>query len=242
MSYVDKMRNVALLASCIVAATALSTVRKQETWPQVAGPENGPLVCIDPGHPSEVSDGTHGKHISEMRAAWLVALDLKSKLLAAGYRVVLTKSSEKQMVTNRRRAEIANHFDAGLMLRLHCDDGNKSGLGTYYPDRAATLQGHHGPSASVLSASKAAAIALHHAVIESLNGAVGNAGLHTDRDSFVGGKQGALTGSVFSDVPVVLVEMAVLGNSHDDAFMASAKGQDKMASALLAGVQAVLAP
>ena len=34
-------------------------------------------VCIDPGHPSEVGEGTRGKRITEMKAAWKVALLLK---------------------------------------------------------------------------------------------------------------------------------------------------------------------
>ena len=58
----------------------------------------------------------------------------------------------------------------------------------------------------------------------------------------VGGRQGALTGSIFSEVPVVLVEMATITLRGDEAFMASERGQARMARALAAGVRAALAP
>jgi N-acetylmuramoyl-L-alanine amidase len=205
-------------------------------WPAIAGPAGNVVICLDPGHPSEVSDGTRGKKITEIHAAWEVALKLRRLLLRDQYRVVMTKSSEMEFVTNRRRADIANHFHAALMLRLHCDDGSKSGFGSYYPDRAVTLQGHHGPPASVLSASRVAAQIIHSSAIDALRGLIGNAGLHTDRETFVGHKQGGLTGSVFSNVPTVLVEMAVLGNKHDDDFISKPEGQEKMAEALERGL------
>jgi len=219
-----------------------AAVKPPTPWPTLSGTGDGPVICLDPGHPSEVSYGTKGKKITEIQAAWEVAIRLRPLLLNDGYRVVMTKDHEMQFVTNRRRADIANHFYAGLMLRLHCDDGSKSGFGTYYPDRAITLQGHHGPPQGVLPLSRAAARIIHAAAIDGLRGEIGNAGLHTDRETFVGKKQGGLTGSVFSNVPTVLVEMAVLGNAHDDDFMATAAGQAQIAKALETGIQRFLSP
>ena len=81
----------------------------------------GPVICIDPGHPSENGVGTRGKKITEVQAAWKVALILKGLLEQAGFKVVMTKSSENQHVTNKARAETANRAHAALMVRLHCD-------------------------------------------------------------------------------------------------------------------------
>jgi len=50
-----------------------------------------------------------------------------------------------------------------------------------------------------------------------------------------------LTGSIFSQVPVVLAEMCVLSNRKDEAFILQEKNQDQLARAMAAGVQAVLA-
>lgn len=223
-------------------ACGLILLAQKADWPPLVGPKNGPIICIDPGHPSEVGNGTKGKSITEIHAAWVVGLKVKDLLVKKGYRVVLTKTKEMELVKNRRRAEVANHYKADFMLRLHCDDGNKSGLAVYYPDRAIKLQGHEGPPPQIVDKSTQFAKVFHAKVIESLKGQIGDAGLHTDKETFVGSKQGGLTGSVFSDVPVVLVEMAVLGNAHDDQFMASKEGQDIMAKALVEATVAVVKP
>ena len=70
--------------------------------------QSGPVICIDPGHPSEVGRGTHGKKFTEIQVVWKVALLLKTRLEQDGYRVVLTKSKEDEMVRNKKRADIAN--------------------------------------------------------------------------------------------------------------------------------------
>jgi N-acetylmuramoyl-L-alanine amidase len=53
----------------------------------------------------------------------------------------------------------------------------------------------------------------------------------------VGSRQGALTGSIFSEVPVVTVEMVVLSNAHDARFITSARGERRMAEAIAAGIE-----
>ncbi len=198
-------------------------------------------ICIDPGHPSENGVGTHGKLISEVKAAWQVSQKLQKFLTEAGYRVVMTKSAEMERVTNKRRAEIANEAHASLMLRIHCDAGSRSGFASYYPAAQGRVGDMVGPSEKVMQASRAAAIAFHPAVIKALNGEVGDRGIHTDADTMIGGRQGgALTGSIYSHVATVLIEMAVLQNASDDAFISTDEGQEKMAKAIAMGVEAAV--
>lgn len=215
---------------CIVAC-ALAT--------QIFAQSKG-SICIDPGHPSENGVGTSGKSISEVAAAWKVAVILKDLLKQNGYEVVMTKSSQNQKVTNKARAEIANKANVDLMLRLHCDSASDSGFASYYPATQGTVKGVRGPSVQVMAESKAAAQKFHPAVIKALKGSIGDRGLKTDRQTAIGGKQGALTGSIYAKVPVILVEMCVLQSKHDDAFMGRAAGQRKMAEALFSGIQAAL--
>ncbi|MER3496464.1 MAG: hypothetical protein C4320_06575, partial [Armatimonadota bacterium] len=85
-----------------------------------------PVICLDPGHTSEVGEGTRGKRLTELSYVWQVAASLCPLLLQAGYTVVLTKRTVGQRVTNRERAEIANRSGAALMLRLHCDSAPNS--------------------------------------------------------------------------------------------------------------------
>jgi N-acetylmuramoyl-L-alanine amidase len=61
-------------------------------------------------------------------------------------------------------------------------------------------------------------------------------GVRGDSRTLVGSRQGALTGSIFSEVPVVLVEMVVLSNARDAAFIKSASGQALMARAIADGI------
>ena len=53
-----------------------------------------------------------GRRSTEIQGVYRVAIQLAARLRAEGYRVVMTKSSENQRVTNKRRAEIA---ERGLM-------------------------------------------------------------------------------------------------------------------------------
>ncbi|MCG9894765.1 MAG: N-acetylmuramoyl-L-alanine amidase, partial [Fimbriimonadaceae bacterium] len=94
-----------------------------------------PLVCLDPGHPSEVSRGATGKEISELEAVWKIALLTRPMLEGKGVRVVMTKKSLEEMVSNRRRAEIANQAGADLAVRLHMDAAPVRGWMTVFPDR-----------------------------------------------------------------------------------------------------------
>ena len=198
----------------------------------------GKRLCIDPGHPSEVGGGTHGKKITEIRAAWQVALKLKTLLTDAGAEVVLTKKAERERVKNRRRAEIANEFRADLAVRLHCDSEADSGFAVYYPTRTGRAAGGDvGPSAEVLRRCKAVAPIFYKGFSTGMRGCpLKDRGLKSDLETSVGGKQGALTGSIYSKVPVVLIEMCVLTNPKDDAYMASEKGQTFIAESLLAGI------
>ncbi|AIE86350.1 N-acetylmuramoyl-L-alanine amidase domain protein [Fimbriimonas ginsengisoli Gsoil 348] len=197
-------------------------------------------VCIDPGHPSEVGIGTQGKRSTEVGIAWQIAKALQMRLRREGIDVLLTKQSQREKVTNRRRAEIANAAHAALMIRLHCDASNGSGFAVYYPAKPGTTAGVTGPSQEVIEASKRAGGLVHSAMAKSLKGSVRDNGLKTDAQTAVGAKQGALTGSIFSQVPAVLVEMVVLTNRKDEAFILSKSGRAKMVEALAAGVLAAV--
>src|SRR5262249_17876504 len=75
------------------------------------------VICIDPGHPSETSGGDVVQNgTTEVHIVWLVGLKLKSLLEAEGIKVVMTKSREAELVTNKQRATIANNAKADLMI------------------------------------------------------------------------------------------------------------------------------
>jgi len=195
------------------------------------------IVCIDPGHPSETSAGARAHGLSENRLNWQVANRLARRLSDKNILYVMTKTRENQYVTNRRRAEIANAYKAAIFIRLHCDVGSGRGFAWYYPDRAGRKDGVTGPPPQVQRSSRDAAFIMNEAMKTVLKGSLRSNSIKTDASTFVGGKQGGvLTGSIFSRVPTALVEMCFINQRADAQFIASAKGQEKMAEALAAGI------
>jgi N-acetylmuramoyl-L-alanine amidase len=148
----------------------------------------------------------------------------------------MTKPAEHTIVTNVERAKVGNAAKAALVIRLHCDASPDSGYAIYHPDRQATVKGHTGPSADVIRESAAAAESVHVSMSRALRGRLKDGGVRGDSRTFIGGKQGALTGSVFSNVPVVLVEMVTLSNARDAAFIEEPAGQSLMAQAIANGI------
>lgn len=220
---------------CFLSALAVTSASAAEAQRQQRVP--APVIVIDPGHPSENGVGANGHGVAEVTAAWQVGVRLRGELRAAGYDVRMTKSSEREVVRNITRARIANEAGAALMVRLHCDVGNGTGFAVYYPDREGTAHGRTGPSRPVRERSRVAALALDSALAAALSPRyLHNGGVLGDSRTFIGSRQGALTGSIFSRVPVVTVEMAVLTDAGDARFIGSEDGQRRMARALAAGI------
>jgi N-acetylmuramoyl-L-alanine amidase len=224
-------------------ATPADTSQPAEQTPKQNLQGNAPVVCIDPGHPSETSDGKVVQNgTTEVHIAWVVGLKLKTLLEAQGFKVIMTKAREEQVVTNKERAMIANLAKAGLIIRLHCDASTDSGYALYSPDRQGTVQGVTGPAQEVITQSKVAADIVHKGMAQTLEGVLKDGGVRGDSKTFVGSKQGALTGSIFSQVPAVLVEMVVLSNTLDAEFIKTEDGQMKMAKAIAEGIKLYLKP
>lgn len=201
------------------------------------------IVCIDPGHPSETSAGANAHGLSENTLNWQVAVLVAQKLNKAGIAWVSTKQKIKQHVTNRRRAEIANGDNpyrraATAFIRLHCDEGGGRGFTWYYPDRSGRKAGVTGPSKQVQQWSRSLAWNMNEGMKPVLKGHLRTNAIKTDASTFVGGKQGGvLTGSIFSKVPTALIEMCFINQKSDAKFIASEKGREKMADALVAGIK-----
>lgn len=221
-----------------VSLTAGSNKRIDAYLKRLPSAVAGQTICIDPGHPSETSPGCTGPSgVSENHINWVIAKKLQQRLLAQGSTVVLTKPAENTKVTNRQRAETANENNSAVMIRLHCDAASRSGFSLYYPDRQGTRYGVTGPSQSVIDASRTAAYALHRGMKSVLSGTLPDRGVHGDSATYIGSRQGALTGSIFSHVPAVTIEMCVLTVASDERFISSAAGQETMVNALLSGLE-----
>jgi N-acetylmuramoyl-L-alanine amidase len=199
--------------------------------------KTAPVVCIDPGHPSETNSARHWEHgTTELEMNWEMAGRLKDALGRYGIEVVMTKRSRDEFVRNHTRSLIANDADADLALHLHCDAGPGRGFTIYFPNKQGTHEGKTGPPARVIEASRRAAYLLHSGMTGPLSGYVHDRGIRGDSDTLIGRAMGTLCTSAFSEVPTVTVEMVFLTNRHDAEFIKSQGGQRRMAGALAAGV------
>lgn len=200
-----------------------------------------PVVCIDPGHPSETNSARIVQHgTCELEINWEMAGKLADALKARGIETVLTKKSRDQFVQNHTRAFIANECKADLAVHLHCDAGPGRGYTIYYPNRQGTLEGNTGPTQDVIDSSRRAAYALHGGMSTVLAGWLHDRGVRGDDKTKIGHTQGTLTTSAFSEVPTVTIEMCFLNNLHDNDFIKSQGGQARMARALANGIAAYL--
>ena len=95
------------------------------------------MIVLDPGHSPTIQaiDPVTGLNVSdyenepEMRDVFAVALIVKAQLEAAGYRVVMTKTSVDERLTLAQRAAIANNAHAALALSIHDQAGPNGGIG-----------------------------------------------------------------------------------------------------------------
>ena len=99
-------------------------------------PSDGPVIVLDPGHSVTIdaTDPATGLNVSdyenepEMRDVFTVAELVKAKLTAAGYRVVMTKTTATDRVSLAQRAVIANTAHAALALSIHDQAGSNGGI------------------------------------------------------------------------------------------------------------------
>lgn len=196
-------------------------------------------ICIDPGHPSENGNGTNSVYISELKANWLTAIRLKEQLTGRRYQVVMTKKAMNEFVANRQRAEIANQAKAKLMIRLHCDATSGRGLTIFFPNQQGIKDGFLGPPMSIVQSSRQIAETMHSALGKSLGGTLPVHQLKTDCQTRIGSRQGALTGSIFSRVPIILIEMVNLSDNNDACFITTKNGQLWLAQAMAEAIDRV---
>lgn len=229
--------SVALIAFLSIMILQMRSLPGQENATMNEKPTTPTIIAIDPGHPSETSNGCAHHGLTELQLCWDIALKLEKLINSqAGLKAIKTKNQVDMMVTNRQRAEIANAASAAIMVRLHCDSGKGTGCTVYYPDRQGTVDGVTGPSQSVIDKSRTAAAAMQKGLAAILGQNLHLNPVKTDSVTFVGAKQGALTGSIFSQVPAVVVEMVYLNNASDAAFIKDPQSQELMAQAIMRGI------
>jgi N-acetylmuramoyl-L-alanine amidase len=123
-------------SSATHSAPSRSSVVAAPAPPAAVPAGTGPLIVIDPGHSVTVhgTDPATGLDVSdyenepEMRDVYAVARLVRQKLLAAGYRVLMTKPTLDTPTTLGRRAQVANDSRAALAVSIHDQAGSDGGI------------------------------------------------------------------------------------------------------------------
>lgn len=79
-------------------------------------------VCLDPGHGGEGDPGAVNDDVIERDINLIVANKMKALLIADGYNVVMTRTSNDEVLDNKARAAYCNAQSADILLSIHHND------------------------------------------------------------------------------------------------------------------------
>ena len=217
------LKKLAIVFICVTLfVSAIIILRQNEIRANTA--LIGLTVVIDAGHGGRDS-GTTGAFLKVREADinLAVARKLESHLRRAGFRVIQTRpstaglydpnSSNRKKSDMQRRREIINRSDADLVVSIHQNSFSMPsvhGAGVFYNIES--------------PAGKTAALKIERELLR-IN--------HITKTQNKPGNFYILEGT---NIPSVLIECAFLSNREDEAFIASTRGQEKIAFAIFCGI------
>ncbi len=205
---------------------------------------NGKKVAIDPGHQgyqvdmsdlepvgpgsqqmkAKATQGTEGRFtgVPEYVLNFDISKQLEGELQKRGYEVMLTRQDHETAISNRERALLAADFGADIYVRIHAngsDDPSVSGAMTMVPSE------NNPYIAQLHDKSKALGEAVINAYCQSCG--IANKGVTVSDD---------MSGTNWSQMPVIILEMGFMTNQSDDTNMQNAGFQAKMVQGIADGI------
>ncbi len=202
------------------------------------------IIGIDPGHQlhgnsepepvgpgasakkAKVSSGTSGVStgVPEYKLNLAIARKAGKELEKRGYEVVMTRGKNNVDISNKERAQKMNKSGADICIRLHADGSDSpsvSGASALYPSKS-------NPYVGILSKKS---LKLAKSVLNAYTKAtdIKNRGC-TQRDD--------LTGTNWSSIPVIVLEMGFMSNPKEDKKMQKKSFQKKMVQGICDGIDA----
>ena len=175
-------------------------------------------ICIDAGHSGPAEPGACSGGLTEAALNLDVSFLLGRELAGQGHDVIYTRAGDIEDDGLAWRADIANKAQADLFISIHAN--------------AAVSSAAHGVEVYSYLASVGG-----RKLSGCLQQALTAAAYTADR----GVKEADFAVLRLTDMPAALVEIGFLTSAEDMAILASAAGQEKIARALAAGVDAYAA-
>jgi N-acetylmuramoyl-L-alanine amidase len=241
-----------------VVASATRPHAEQRPQPPPALPAHRFKIVIDPGHGGKDPGAIGVGGAAEKDVVLAIALELRKRLQAAGFAVVLTRDTDVFIPLEERTAR-ANAEQADLFVSIHGNaspNPRLSGVETYYLNNTndrATIRlaemenglrtmtgGGHGRDVSLILSDLIQSYKIEESVAlaEQLQKAVvGDLGTHGWKVNNLGVKRGPFYVLVGAGMPCVLVEVSFLTHAQEGAHLAQPAYQQAIADGLLRGIQ-----
>ena len=214
----------------------------EESHKQERKATNKSVIVIDPGHQTrgnsekepigpgasetkaKVTGGATGVSTgqTEYNLNLKVALKLRDALVAKGYTVIMTRTTNDVNISNSERAKIANEAGAAVFIRIHANSVDSSSVKGVLTMCQTSSNVYNGDLAS--ESYKLSKAVLNNFVEET--GAVNKGVTRTD----------TMSGINWCTVPTTIVEMGFLSNPEEDELMATDEYQDKMVAGMVNGI------
>jgi len=190
-------------------------------------------IVIDPGHGGK-DEGAAGTTFKEKNIALSIAKKLRNILLKNGFKVIMTRSSDR-FIPLKSRPAICNKYNGDIFVSIHCNAASKQvkGIETFIYTPLGTASTHSYNNSGKahlgnLSDKNNAKLGyeIHKRLINSKYTKTNDRGL----------KRAKFAVLRYSSVPAVLIETGFISNSNEQRLLGSSNYQTALATSIASGI------
>lgn len=200
-------------------------------------------IVLDPGHSARMTGGTEplgpgssqqkakdatgtqgiATSVAEYNLTLVIAKKVKRELETRGYRVLMTRTTNRKAISCKERAMVANRARADAFIRIHANGSSDSSV--HGAMTICTTGNSPYVSKSLSKKSRKLSSTLLDAYVKA-TGARKEYVWETD----------SMSGNNWSKVPAVIIEMGYMTNPTEDRKMQTAAYQKKMVKGIANGI------